>query len=72
MLVNGKRSGLTRTDFEQMGELFSISKQDVQSIIEQVRQATTNWPDFAERHTVLSGFAGAINNELKKLRDNLS
>src|SRR5690606_10675509 len=72
MLVNGKRSGLTLADFQQIGETFSISKTKVNAIVEQVCAATACWGEFAEKYSVLPGYAGAIDKELAKLRDSMA
>lgn len=69
MLVNGKRSGQTLADFQQIGETFSISKPKVNAIVEQVCAATARWSEFSEKYSILPGYAGAIGKELAKLRD---
>lgn len=50
----------------------TIGKPKVNAIVDQVCAATASWSEFAERYRVLSGYAGAIDKELAKLRDGMT
>lgn len=72
MLVHGKRSGLTLSDFRHIGETFSLSKAKTDAIVEQICTATARWSEFAKQYDLLTGYAGVIDKELAKLRNRMT
>ena len=52
MSMNGKRDGFTRADFRACARTAMMKRGRAESIVEEVRAAVAQWPEFAEQAEV--------------------
>lgn len=60
--INGKRTGINRSDFLALAESVNIKKTD--QVIEQVQSVINRWPEYAESANVRSELRNAIEKTL--------
>jgi len=65
MSINGKRDGFALEDFEACASTVSISRRRVRVLLEEVREAVSRWPRFAEDAGVGPGWRASIDPTLR-------
>jgi serine/threonine-protein kinase HipA len=65
MSINGKRDDFTVADFEACAKTASIARGHVRAIVEEVREAVSQWPRFAAEAGVEAEWRGTIDRTLR-------
>lgn len=64
MMVRGKRSGISMDDFSSLAKLMSISSRELMGIIDQTRDALSQWKTFADASNIGPGLSMVVNTML--------
>jgi serine/threonine-protein kinase HipA len=65
MTMNGKRDGFTRRDFRACGRSALLTRGRADAIVDQVREAATRWPEFADQARVPEASRDEIGRHLR-------
>jgi len=65
MTMNGKRDGFAQEDFRVCAKTASLKRGREKAIMEQVRAAVSQWPDFAAQAGVADAWVEQINRNLR-------
>jgi serine/threonine-protein kinase HipA len=60
MTMNGKRDGFTLADFRACARSALMKRGRAETIVEEVRAAVAQWPDYAEQAQVMSDWRKQI------------
>lgn len=67
MTINGKRDGITQDDVLAAASRMSIKPKKAKAIIQQVRDATARWPEFAEAAGLPEATAASLQRQFVEL-----
>jgi len=65
MSMNGKRDGFTLADFSACARSALMKRGRAEAIIEEVRAAVANWPDYAAQAGVSTNWRKEIQQKLR-------
>ena len=65
MTMNGKRDGFARGDFRACGRSALLTRGRADTIVDQVREAATRWPEFADQARVPAASRDEIGRHLR-------
>lgn len=63
--LNGKQEGFERADLMAIAALIGNFRQEAKQIIRQVTDVVSQWPEYAEKTDVFTGFQREISNNLR-------
>jgi serine/threonine-protein kinase HipA len=65
MSINGKRDGFTMEDFRACARSASMKRGRAEAIVEEVRGAVAQWPDYAEAAQVTGAWSEQVQRNLR-------
>ncbi len=71
MMVQGKRSAISQDEFARLAELMGISRTAFETIMDEVKEALLQWPDFARQSGTGSGLTKVVNTSIRSMIEQL-
>ena len=65
MTLNGKRDGFTLEDFRACAKSALMKRGRAETIVDEVRAAVANWPDYADQARVMETWRDPIQRSLR-------
>ncbi|MDQ8195421.1 type II toxin-antitoxin system HipA family toxin [Coraliomargarita sp. SDUM461004] len=71
MLIRGKRNNIRYQDLKQLADLMGISQNQLNTMLEQIQDALSQWPTLAKANGIGTGLRNVVQTVIKDLHSSL-